>query len=252
MTRTDVLWERYEDALFSLLMDAVAEAEGRKALEENERLKCDPSADMPAGLKRKCLHTIRSGFTAGSVRRGGRTVLRLFSRLSVLIMVLLLSLTVVFAASPSARSHAAHWVAERFGDRTELHFSGGGGGPAEGEASEKPFAERELTAGWIPEGFSLADSGRDRNGAWQVYRSEHGLIRLSTFLFHEGGVQALDTEDADISFAAVRGHTALVITKGDEMTLFVPVDEQGATVMISGQGVSPDDVYAVANSLTLS
>ena len=34
MTRREMLMDRYEDALFALLMNEVAEAEGRKALEE--------------------------------------------------------------------------------------------------------------------------------------------------------------------------------------------------------------------------
>lgn len=35
MTRREELQEAYEDAMFALLMDYVAESEGKKALEEN-------------------------------------------------------------------------------------------------------------------------------------------------------------------------------------------------------------------------
>ena len=35
MTRREELQEAYEDAMFALLMDYVAESEGEKALEEN-------------------------------------------------------------------------------------------------------------------------------------------------------------------------------------------------------------------------
>lgn len=58
MTRREMLVERYEDALFALLMNEVAEAEGRKALEENQRL-CD-SGEMviPEEVHRRCLRTI--------------------------------------------------------------------------------------------------------------------------------------------------------------------------------------------------
>ena len=34
MTRHEALYERYQDALFALLMEEVSVAEGRKALEE--------------------------------------------------------------------------------------------------------------------------------------------------------------------------------------------------------------------------
>ena len=39
MTRREMLMEQYEDALFALIMDEVAEVEGQKAIEENQRLK---------------------------------------------------------------------------------------------------------------------------------------------------------------------------------------------------------------------
>lgn len=39
MTRQELLVEQYEDALFALIMDKVAEVEGQKAIEENQRLK---------------------------------------------------------------------------------------------------------------------------------------------------------------------------------------------------------------------
>ena len=39
MTNHERLTEQYEDALFALLMDSVAEEEGKQALELNERLK---------------------------------------------------------------------------------------------------------------------------------------------------------------------------------------------------------------------
>lgn len=39
MTRREKLQEQYEDALFALLMDDLAVEEGKKAYEENKRLK---------------------------------------------------------------------------------------------------------------------------------------------------------------------------------------------------------------------
>ena len=44
MTHHEKLVERYEDALFALMMEDVAETEGEKLQELNEQLKCDPAA----------------------------------------------------------------------------------------------------------------------------------------------------------------------------------------------------------------
>ena len=41
------LWERYEDAMFTLLMDEVAHQEGQEQLEWKKQLNNDPSAALP-------------------------------------------------------------------------------------------------------------------------------------------------------------------------------------------------------------
>ena len=41
MTKRERLLEEYEDSLFALIMDEFAEEEGKRLLEENERLKQD-------------------------------------------------------------------------------------------------------------------------------------------------------------------------------------------------------------------
>ena len=59
MTRQELLVEQYEDALFALIMDKVAEVEGQKAIEENQRLKASGEVVIPEELNRRCKQTIR-------------------------------------------------------------------------------------------------------------------------------------------------------------------------------------------------
>lgn len=61
--------EKYEDALFALLMYDVAELEGRRAEEENERLRNDPNARVPEDLDRKCLQLINRHFLKKKILR---------------------------------------------------------------------------------------------------------------------------------------------------------------------------------------
>ena len=56
------LWEDYEDALFALLMDKVAEDEGARLYEENERLRRDPAAEVPPEFDRKSREAIIRAF----------------------------------------------------------------------------------------------------------------------------------------------------------------------------------------------
>ena len=59
MTRKEQLWENYEDAVFAILMDAVAEQEGEKGLQLMEELEHDPSAQVPEEVQKKAEKTIR-------------------------------------------------------------------------------------------------------------------------------------------------------------------------------------------------
>ena len=51
-----------EEAVFILMMRAVAELEGKRLLQENERLKSDPTATVPSEIDRKCIETIKKAF----------------------------------------------------------------------------------------------------------------------------------------------------------------------------------------------
>ena len=61
MTDHERLREQYEDALFALLMEGVAESEGEEALRLNEELKKDPNAEVPKDVQKRCEKTIRPG-----------------------------------------------------------------------------------------------------------------------------------------------------------------------------------------------
>ena len=61
MTRREKLQENFEDALFALLMEEVAEQEGQRLLEENEKLKRDPESTVPPEVDRRCLKNDKAG-----------------------------------------------------------------------------------------------------------------------------------------------------------------------------------------------
>ena len=73
MTDHERLREQYEDALFALLMEGVAESEGEEALRLNEELKKDPNAEVPKDVQKRCEKTIRSAFAQKQLRATGRT-----------------------------------------------------------------------------------------------------------------------------------------------------------------------------------
>ena len=72
MTHHEKLVERYEDALFALMMEDVAETEGEKLQELNEQLKRNPAAEIPKELDERCIRTIRTEFGKKNFRSARR------------------------------------------------------------------------------------------------------------------------------------------------------------------------------------
>lgn len=62
MNEDERLYEQYEDAFFALLMNRVAEANGKELMQKNEELLTDPDAAVPDRLSKRCLHTIEKSY----------------------------------------------------------------------------------------------------------------------------------------------------------------------------------------------
>ena len=122
MTKREQLIEQYEDALFALLMDSVAEEEGKKAIELNERLKADPEAEVPAEVRRRCEKLIRQEFNRKKARNLGRMTWKMVQRISVAVMLLLVLLTTAMAASEQLRLSILNVVIRTCEQYTEFTF----------------------------------------------------------------------------------------------------------------------------------
>ena len=250
MTRHEKLRERYEDALFALLMEDVAEAEGRKALEENERLKNDPSAAMPDSLRKKCLRIIRRGYAKRKIHTVGRASMHIISKVAIIVMVLVLSFTVAFAASPTVRSSTLHWMVERYDDHMEFSVSDA---PDDGQGNvneENDIGELQLTASWIPEEFELVDSGSDAFGSWLTFQKGASRIFISTRNM-AGSLTSIDSEDVELSFTSIQGRIAVISSKKARQTIYIPLNEKGECVLLAGELTSADELLKVADNVII-
>lgn len=103
MTRREELQEAYEDAMFALLMDYVAESEGEKALEENRVLQEDPDAEVPQEVRRACLKEIHRAFRKKSARSVGRITMKVINKVALVALLGTLLFSTAFAISPEFR-----------------------------------------------------------------------------------------------------------------------------------------------------
>lgn len=104
MSNREQLFEKYEDALFALLMDDLAEVEGERLLELNEALKDDPDAAVPIDVQQRCIDIINREFAKKkrtASRQRAKKVLKIFPWAVVIAMALM---AVAMAAFPAFRA----------------------------------------------------------------------------------------------------------------------------------------------------
>ena len=144
MTRREKLQERYEDALFSLLMYEVAASEGEKAIEENERLQNDPAAAVPEDVDRRCLQTIHRAFAVRRAREVGHFTVKALGKVAMAAGIAAMLFVGAFAASETLRVNTINYLIETFDDSVDFHF----------ERSETDVNSPlpNITVGWMPDG----------------------------------------------------------------------------------------------------
>lgn len=201
MTRREYLQERYEDALFALLMDDLAVEEGKKALQEHKRLKNDPEAEVPDQTLRRGLKTIRKHFSRKNAGKLYRVTAKVISRVAVVALVGTLTFTTAFAASTDFRINTLNYVIDVFDDRAI--FS------AENMDSDKMPT---VSAGWLPEDYAQDDYESADKYVKMLFRTSDGR-EISVEIYDSSETSVIDTENAELGTAMVNGYEAVTIVK---------------------------------------
>lgn len=248
MTRREMLREQYEDALFALLMNEVAEAEGKKALEENQRLRDSGEVVIPEATHRRCLRTIARKAAQRDAKRLGCTVSKVVSKVAVVALVGMLTFTTVFAASEDFRVRTLNFIIEIFDDRTEIRLP-----PEQLDLAGQTQTVPQFSVGWLPEGFALEDEGENTSTVWETYKSDDTVasISISGKDLTDGGLN-VDTEDAQMVTVQLHGRDALLTEKDDISQVRWQYSEESPWLFsIIGQGVDSDTLLKIAESVTI-
>lgn len=238
MTRREQLQERYEDALFALLMDEVASLQGKKALEENERLKNDPSAEVPEETTKRCMRAIRSHFTLQKARAAGRLTVKAFGKVATAAGIAAILFTGAFAASDSFRASTLNLVVEIFNESTDFRLG-----------ASTPAGAYRISAGWLPEGYTLEGEGADNAGKWYLYQNAADTSFYIIYTVAEGTVLSVDTEYAETQNIQVQGQQAMLILKGETVQIVWTLPDNSAFIQLIGTGMKSDDLIRVANEI---
>lgn len=244
MTRQELLVEQYEDALFALIMDKVAEVEGQKAIEENQRLKASGEVVIPEELNRRCKQTIRCKTTEKHLKRYGKGFGKVLNKVAIVALMALLLFTTAFATSESFRVKTLNFVMEVFGDRTEIKF-------VPKDTAADSTAVPEITAGWLPEGFKLTRTDALKANRVYEYANSDNTAYIAVNIMEMTSVSmALDTEDAKTLSLQVQGEDAIMVDKGNikQLVWKLHTDENRYCCVIT-ENISEEDMLKFAENI---
>lgn len=224
MTDHERLREQYEDALFALLMEGVAESEGEEALRLNEELKKDPNAEVPKDVQKRCEKTIRSAFAQKQLRATGRTAARWLTKVAVVAVLGGLMFTAAFALSEDVRVATLNALIQVMDDRTEITFEGSKAEEIQGVPETVSGLEYHynIALEWLPTGYTIESGSSDVDGDEITYTDNAGSeIFISIDRYSPDLVYTFDSEDATEKTVEVNGHKAtLYITNREKLMKF--------------------------------
>lgn len=244
MTRREMLMEQYENALFALLMDEVAESEGRKAIEENERLKERGEPVISETSRQRCMKTIARKTTQQNVKRYGRAASRVITKVAVAVLVAVLLFTTAFASSENFRIKTLNFVIDTFDDRTKFSLV------EENVEHALQNSIPKISVGWIPNEFDLVDTGNDGMSIWHQYAAENGAM-ISVFAsdLTVGGWN-VDTETTEMKPIEVQGKEAYIIEDVNITQIFWRLSEYPNWMCsVSGSGIGADTLMEIAEAV---
>lgn len=237
------LYEEYEEALFAVIMDQIAEVEGKRLAAEAKQLEAE-GFQVPATLDEKCLKIIRNAERqerrrqrAGTIKRAGKVVL-----LAAALMTLLFS--AVYAASPAFRADVKNWTLTFTEDGTEIRLS-----------PDDLTAESMFTFIYIPAGFSKMEVDytmvcfvdADANGIYGGFMEMNENTKI-----------IWDTEDAEVEYTAIHGYDGMIAKKidpieGRQCVDYVWFDSGRSCLMyVSCYGLPVEEAEAVFNGCVIS
>lgn len=238
MTRKEQLYERYEDALFALLMDEVAQSEGEKAAEECVRLNADPSAAVPEETNKRSMRTIRRHFVRQQARTAGRFTARAFGRVAMVAGVVMMLFTVAFASSDSFRVNTLNLIIETFDYGTVYSFH-----------EDPPQPEVQIDIEWIPDGYTLSSETAKDSYAEKTYRNSAADYFKVCFV-RSGGMSAnIDTEDAIVESLEINGCSATYIEKREERQIFIILPNNASYMQIIANELDREELIQLSENV---
>lgn len=254
MTRREQLQENVEDAVFALLMEDVAEQEGKRLIEENEQLKHDPSAKIPDDLDRRCRKIIKRSYAKDRRHTVSHTIHHILGNVALAVMVCILLFVSAFAAVPEIRIMTLNLLIEVSDVSTSLRLIGTDNEPV--TQNDNPDDTKRVKTLWgyrlpeIPDGYVLDyESSSERAADLWYSNGNEKLIMFNVTKASEELKTNVDTEGAEVETIKIHRYDGLLVEKNNRIDVIWGDTDQNNFVSITCMGIDTSTVLGFANEM---
>ena len=241
MTRQEELREQYEDALFTLLMEEVAVAEGEEFLRESEALRGDPEAAVPEEVIRRCRRTINRCFSRQRRRSLARQFRWVFQKASVVALLGVLLFSAVYAISPEFRVGVLNLVVETLDESTDVSFM-------DNPTNENGTSHVEMRVNWVPDIYQLYDEGYTDTTAWMYFEANGDSLKID-LIAGQGQITSLDAEDTSTISVTINGIPGIISNKDGLMSLTIVDFDKSLNITIRSTNITTEEIIKIAENI---
>lgn len=254
MTRRDQLRENVEDAVFALLMEDVAEQEGKRLIEENEQLKQDPSAKVPDALDKRCRQIIKRSYAKERRHEVGRAIHHVLGNVALAAMVCILLFVSAFAAVPKIRVITLNLLIEVSDVSTSLRLTGTDNEPAAQNGDSDDADGVKTLWGYrlpeMPDGYDVEYEDVTEHGAELWYGDGNGkMLMFNVDEASESFDVSVDTEDAEVEAIQIHGYNGLLAVKENRIEIIWGDTTRNRFVSIICIGVDRSTAFGLAKEI---
>ena len=193
-------------------------------------------------MQRRAEKTIRKAFAAQGRRSAKHISFRLFQRIAVAVLVIVLTTVCAFAAFPEVRANLYNLIIREYEDHTEFDYT-------QQFSDEYSSADFTIEPGWLPDGFTLSDEGDTYTSVYKTYQNgPDTMIRIVKNVL-SGGSLAVDTENAKVTSITSQNHEATLIEKEEWSMIVISRPDIDEVTYLDGTAVSSDILIKVAQNL---
>lgn len=244
----EYLYEKYEDALFALLMDQVAIAQGKWAIEEKKRLDEDPSTRIPAEVDRRCMHTLWKYVAIHECSGIKKYARRIFNYVTAATFVIVLLFSATFAAVPQFRFRVLNMLIQMTDVNTSFRFS------AENTAVGDNLVP-SVDVGWLPENLVQTSEEISEFEMVCTYSSlvteEEALVLFVTYGTLENSTINIDSEEMDFEEISISGNEAILVQNGEEIHLAWLDEKSICFVELYSSHLTQEEIVKIATELNI-